>query len=86
VAKMFSSSLRRADIEQAIGDAFLACIPNDYALVREAIDRGVPLEDVKKGNKITLQLKKLIVPQAQSTAAKETAVGGKKLKLSWARS
>jgi pilus assembly protein CpaE len=86
VAKMFSSSLRRADIEQAIGDAFLACIPNDYALVREAIDRGVPLEDVKKGNKITLQLKKLIVPQAQSTAAKETAVAGKKLNLSWARS
>jgi len=85
VAKMFSSSLRRADIEQAIGDAFLACIPNDYALVREAIDRGVPLEEVKKGNKITLQLKKLIVPQSQSTAAKETAVGGKKLKLSWAR-
>jgi pilus assembly protein CpaE len=86
VAKMFSSSLRRSDIEQAIGDAFLACIPNDYALVREAIDRGVPLEDVKKGNKITLQLKKLIVPQAQSTAAKETAVAGKKLNLSWARS
>jgi pilus assembly protein CpaE len=86
VAKMFSSSLRRADIEQAIGDAFLACIPNDYALVREAIDRGVPLDEVKKGNKITLQLKKLIVPQSQSAAAKETAVAGKKLKLSWARS
>lgn len=86
VAKMFSSSLRRTDIEQAIGDAFLACIPNDYALVREAIDRGVPLEDVKKGNKITLQLKKLIVPQSQNTAAKETAGAGKKLKLSWARS
>ena len=85
VAKMFSSSLRRADIEQAIGDAFLACIPNDYALVREAIDRGVPLEEVKKGNKITLQLKKLIVPQSQSTAAKEAAGAGKKLKLSWAR-
>jgi pilus assembly protein CpaE len=86
VQKMFSSGLRRADIEQAIGDAFLACIPNDYALVREAIDRGVPLEDVKKGNKITQQLKKLIVPQGQSTAAKETAIAGKKLKLSWARS
>ena len=86
VQKMFSSSLRRSDIEQAIGDAFLACIPNDYALVREAIDRGVPLEEVKKGNKITLQLKKLIVPQSQSAVAKETAVAGKKLKLSLARS
>ena len=68
--KLFSSGLRRADIEQAIGDAFLACIPNDYGLVREAIDRGVPLEEVKTGNKITLQLKKLILPQANGKAAK----------------
>jgi pilus assembly protein CpaE len=86
VGKMFSSSLRRTDIEQAIGDAFLACIPNDYALVREAIDRGVPLDDIKKGNKITLQLKKLIVPQSQSSAAKDAAGPEKKFKLSWARS
>src|ERR1700688_712841 len=83
--KLFSHGLRRSDIEQAIGDAFAACIPNHYGLVREAIDRGVPLEEVKKGNKITLQLKKLIVPQSQSMAAKEAAGAGKKLKLSWAR-
>src|SRR3984885_4368340 len=86
VQKMFSSGLRRGDIEAAIGDAFLACIPNDYALVREAIDRGVPLEDVKKGNKITLQLKKMIVPQAAGKMAKDSAVAAKKFKLSWARS
>src|SRR5580658_9860203 len=86
VGKMFSSGLRRSDIEQAIGDAFLACIPNDYALVREAIDRGVPLEDVKKGNKITQQLKKLIVPQLAGKTAKDSAGAAKKFKLSWARS
>jgi pilus assembly protein CpaE len=85
VQKLFSPGLRRADIEQAIGEAFLACVPNDYALVREAIDRGVPLEDVKKGNKITAQLKKLILPQGGGKAAKEAAGAGKKLKLSWAR-
>ena len=62
VQKMFSPGLRRSDIEQAIGDAFLACIPNDYALVREAIDRGVPLEEVKKGNLITAQLKQIVLP------------------------
>src|SRR5580698_5376973 len=86
VPKMFSPGLRRSDIEQAIGDAFLACIPNDYALVREAIDRGVPLEEVKKGNKITLQLKKLIVPQVAAKAGKENAGGASKFKLSWVRS
>jgi pilus assembly protein CpaE len=86
VQKLFSPGLRRGDIERAIGDAFLACVPNDYALVREAIDRGVPLEDVKKSNKITLQLKKLILPQSMGKTAKEAAGAGGKLKLSWARS
>src|SRR5271168_5412050 len=86
VQKFLSPGLRRSDIEQAIGDAFLACVPNDYALVREAIDRGVPLEDVKKGNQITLELKKLILPQAGAKSAKDAAGVLKKFKLSWARS
>jgi pilus assembly protein CpaE len=77
--------LRRSDIEQAIGDAFLACVPNDYGLVREAIDRGVPLDEIKPGNKITLQLKKLIVPQGGGNAVKDAVGAVKKLKLSWAR-
>jgi len=86
VQKLFSHGLRRGDIEQAIGDAFLACVPNDYALVREAIDRGVPLDEVRKGNKITLQLKKLAVPQGNGKPAKAAADAAAKLKFSWARS
>jgi pilus assembly protein CpaE len=83
--KLFSAGLRRADIEQAIGDAFTASIPNHYSLVREAIDRGVPLDEVKPGNKITTQLRKMIAPQFSDKAAKEPAADGKKLKLSLAR-
>jgi pilus assembly protein CpaE len=86
VQKLFSPGLRRSDIEQAIGDAFLACVPNDYGLVREAIDRGVPLEDVKKGNKITLQLKQLVLPQSIAKAGKNAAPAARKFGLSWARS
>jgi len=86
VSKLFSSGLRRSDIEQAIGEAFAACVPNDYALVREAIDRGVPLDEVRLGNKITVQLKKLVLPQLGGKAGKEAASGVKKFKLSWARS
>jgi len=84
--KLFSPGLRRTDIEQAIGEAFAACIPNHYSLVREAIDRGVPLEEIKPGNKITAQLKKLILPHGNVKAAKAAAGAGKKFKLSWARS
>ena len=84
--KCFLPACAAADIEQAIGDAFLACVPNDYALVREAIDRGVPLDEVRPGNKITLELKKIILPQGGGKAAKAVAADGKKFKLSWARS
>jgi pilus assembly protein CpaE len=84
VQKMFSSGLRKSDIEQVLGDAFAACIPNHYGIVREAIDRGVPLEEVKPGNAITQQLKRLILPQTASKAAPE-GKGAGKFKLSWAR-
>jgi pilus assembly protein CpaE len=75
--KLFSAGLRRADIERAIGDSLAALVPNDYGLVREAIDRGVPLDEIKPGNKITAQLKKFIVPQPEKavTAAGATPTG-----------
>jgi pilus assembly protein CpaE len=83
--KLFSSGLRKSDIEQVLGDSFAACIPNHYGLVREAIDRGIPLDEVKRGNKISLELRKLVLPQAAKPAAAPAAGAAKKLRLSWAR-
>jgi pilus assembly protein CpaE len=84
--KMFSSGLTRNDLVQVLGDSFAAAIPNDYALVREAIDRGVPLEEVKPGNKVTQQMKKYLLP---NVAGKPTAKAALpllgKLRLSAAR-
>jgi pilus assembly protein CpaE len=69
--KLFSSALAIKDVQQLLGDSFASAIPNDYNLVREAIDRGVPLEDVKQGNKITAQLRRLVLePAAAKTDAK----------------
>ncbi len=83
--RMFAPGLKKTDIEQALGADFAAVIPNYYRLVREAIDRGIPLDEVKPGNKITAQLKKLIVPQAAKTAAAQPSSLMQKLSLSWAR-
>jgi pilus assembly protein CpaE len=82
--QMFSSGLRKNDIERVLGDSFAACIPNHYAIVREAIDRGVPLEEVKPGNKITLAINKMILPQLEAKTATEEKGAGR-FKLSWAR-
>jgi pilus assembly protein CpaE len=72
--KLFSSGLTRNDLQQVLGDSFAAAIPNDYALVREAIDRGVPLEEVKPGNKITQQMKKYLLPNVTGKQAAKGAV------------
>jgi pilus assembly protein CpaE len=84
--RLFASGLRKADIEQVLGESFAACIPNHYGLVREAIDRGVPIDEVKRGNRITWTLKKLVLSRA-APKGPAPADGGalNKIKLSWAR-
>jgi pilus assembly protein CpaE len=82
--RMFSAGLRRSDLEQTLGDAFVGAIPNDYSLVREAIDRGVPLNEVRPGNKISAQIAKLILGSTEKTAEAKPPLL-QKLKLSAAR-
>jgi pilus assembly protein CpaE len=78
--RMFSAGLRHSDLVQTLGDAFAGVIPNDYALVRKAIDRGVPLDEVKAGNKITIKMKKFLFDtEATPAAGKGSLI--KKLKL-----
>jgi len=67
--RMFDPGLKKTDLEQALGADFAGTIPNNYRLVREAIDRGVPLDEVKAGNNISMQLKKLMLPQIAKTVA-----------------
>jgi pilus assembly protein CpaE len=74
--------LRRADIEQALGDSLGCTIPNNFRLVSEAIDRGVPLDEIKAGNNITQALSKLIIPPKNAKAgAKSIGLGERKLAL-----
>jgi len=83
----FAAGLRRGDIQQALGPAFAGTIPNNYRLVREAIDRGIPLDEVKAGNSVSSELKKLILPVAgKDGGTKDTkAAPERRGLLSWAR-
>src|SRR5262249_49546158 len=60
--RLFGPGLRRAHLNAAPGGAPAGTTPHNHALVREAIDRGVPLEEVKPRNPVTTELKKLIDP------------------------
>jgi len=84
--RMFAPGLKRTDVEQALGADFIGVVPNNYRLVREAIDRGVPLDEVKPGNNVTAQLRKLILPHGTGRAAAAEGTGlMKKLGIAWAR-
>jgi pilus assembly protein CpaE len=71
--RLFVPGVKKNDIEQALGQDFTAAIPNFYRLVREAIDRGVPLDEIKPGNKITRELKRLILTPPAKASAKPAA-------------
>jgi pilus assembly protein CpaE len=82
----FGAGLRRADVEQTLGELYAGSIPNQYQLVREAIDRGVPLDDVKPGNRVSQAIKKLIeLPPQPGAASAQSESPLSKLKLSFAR-
>ena len=83
--RMFTPGLRRADIEKALGSAFGGAIPNNYRIVREAIDRGIPLEEVKPGNNVSVAMKKLILPQTALKAAKKGKAPAESRSFFWAR-
>lgn len=52
--------LRRTDVERALGAHFAGAVANNYALVREAIDRGVPLDSIKPRSNVSLDLKRIL--------------------------
>jgi pilus assembly protein CpaE len=84
--RILASGLRRNDIQQALGPAFAGTIPNNYPLVREAIDRGVPLDEVKAGSNVATELKKLVLPQRAAKAGAAAGASAKReWKLFWAR-
>ena len=84
--RMFDPGLKKSDLEQALGDDLAGTIPNNYRLVREAIDRGVPLDEVKPGNNISVQLRKLMLPQQAAKAPAADAQGLiKRLSMSLAK-
>lgn len=54
--KMFDSGLMQRDAEQLIGKGLAGFIREDADLVQEAINRGVPLQDINQSNRVAKDL------------------------------
>jgi pilus assembly protein CpaE len=64
--RMFGSGLKRSDLEAALKESFAGTVSNNYRLVREAIDRGVPLDAVEKGSNVAMDLRKVIMDEVKA--------------------
>lgn len=54
------NAVRRKDAEAVLEDRLAGFVSEDYRLVREAIDRGVPLYKINKGNRIYKDLEEIL--------------------------
>jgi pilus assembly protein CpaE len=64
--KMFGSGLKRTDLEAALKENFAGTVSNNYRLVREAIDRGVPIDAVEKGSNVAMDLRKVVMEEIKA--------------------
>jgi pilus assembly protein CpaE len=61
--KAMEGGIRSADVEELLGDRFAGGISNNYKLVREAVDRGVPLQEIDPDANVVQDLKRIILPE-----------------------
>jgi pilus assembly protein CpaE len=61
--KMFDNGIKQADVQEILGEHFVGGISNNYRLVREAVDRGVPLHEIDPNANVIQDLKKIILPE-----------------------
>ncbi len=54
------AGLNAGDVAAALGDRLIGSIPNNYSLVRDAVDRGVQLGDIEPDNNVTRALSTIL--------------------------
>ena len=75
--RRFESGVKQSDVEELLGDHFVGGISNNYKLVREAVDRGVPLHEIDPEANVVKDLKRIILPdEAKVVAAKTRSLFG----------
>jgi pilus assembly protein CpaE len=70
--RMFDTGIKQADVQEILGEHFVGGISNNYRLVREAVDRGVPLHEIDPNANVVNDLKRIILPEEAVTAVKKS--------------
>jgi pilus assembly protein CpaE len=63
-----ASGLQMNDVEDALGDFYGGGLPNNYPLVRQAVDHGRPLQEIEQNNNVTAALESIILGTSEIQA------------------
>lgn len=70
-----NSGLNANDVESALGEYFAGGVPNNYVLVRDAVDRGVTLTSIQDDNNVTEALSRIVLADEAQTHEKKSKSG-----------
>ena len=71
-----AAGLNAADIESALGEYFGGGVPNNYRLVRDAVDRGVTLQSIEPQNNVTDGLSQIVLSPEEMGEKDSKTTGG----------
>jgi pilus assembly protein CpaE len=69
--RAFENGVRQADVEEVLGNHFAGGVANNYKLVRQAVDRGVPLQMIDAQANVIQDLKRIILPEEAAARKKK---------------
>lgn len=69
--RAMANGVRQADVEAVLEGHFAGGVANNYKLVREAVDRGVPLQAIDPAANVIRDLKRIILPEEAGAAEKK---------------
>jgi len=56
-----AGGLNASDVEESLSEHYAGGVPNNYRLVRDAVDRGVTLGEIEPGNNVTDALSRIVL-------------------------
>lgn len=56
-----AAGLNAGDVEESLGEYYAGGVPNNYRLVRDAVDRGVTLSEIEEQNNVSSALTKIVL-------------------------
>jgi pilus assembly protein CpaE len=67
------AGLNVSDVESALGNLMIGSVPNNYMLVRDAIDRGVQFCEIEEINNVTSALTRIILKDEADAESLKTS-------------